>query len=145
MRELVKWLSITDRFSKMYLNKNFEKLGINSSHHMFVLKICENEGITQDNLQPLVHINRSNITRALAQLEKNGFIYKKPCNRDKRTVCLFPTAKAKNIYQEIINIEMTWIDVLTNKFTKEEKEQFLLLVKKAGGTAVGALREEEEE
>jgi DNA-binding MarR family transcriptional regulator len=144
MKELIKWVSITDRFSKMYLNKRFEKFGINSSHHMFIIEICENEGVTQDKLFPLVYVNKSNITRALAQLEKAGFITKEPNKKDKRTVKLYPTEKARKIYEDIIQIKGEWTDILINNLSSEDEELLEKLIRKIGQNAIDYLSEDEE-
>lgn len=145
MNELIKWISISDRFNKMYLNSKFEQFGINSSQHMYILRICEHEGITQDTLQPLVYTNKSNITRALAQLESAGFITKEPNNKDKRTVRLFPTAKAKAIYRQIIDIEEAWIAFITRDLSSEEAGQLVALMKNVGEKAIGYVSIEDQE
>ncbi len=44
MDTLLKWLSVADRFSKLYLDKLLATYGINSSQHMFLIKICESRG-----------------------------------------------------------------------------------------------------
>ncbi len=145
MNELIKWISIADRFNKMYLNKKLEPLGINSSQHMYILRICEHEGITQDKLQPLIHINKSNITRALAQLESAGFIRKEPNKKDKRTIRLYPTEQARRIYQEIIDIEAEWVAVLTQEFSSQDTEILASLIKKVGESAINCLHGAEDE
>lgn len=145
MNELIKWISIADRFNKMYLNQQFRRLGINSSQHMYILRICENEGITQDKLQAISYINKSNVTRALGQLEKSGFITKGPNKKDKRTIRLYPTEKAKYIYREIIRIEDEWTAVLTKGFSAPEKKLLASLMKKVGETAVEQRAGDEDE
>jgi DNA-binding MarR family transcriptional regulator len=144
MSELIKWISITDRFSKMYLNKKLEKLGINSSQHMFILKICEHEGIAQDELYPFIYVNKSNITRAIVQLEKKGFIIKISNNDDKRRILLYPTKKAKNIYEQINNIEKQWTDILLNRISPQDKELLEKLIKKMGETSIDYLSKNKE-
>ena len=37
--KLLKWLSVADRFAKSYLDDQLAPLGINSSQHMYLLKI----------------------------------------------------------------------------------------------------------
>nr|WP_092072136.1 MarR family transcriptional regulator [Dendrosporobacter quercicolus]NSL48657.1 MarR family transcriptional regulator [Dendrosporobacter quercicolus DSM 1736]SDM37278.1 DNA-binding transcriptional regulator, MarR family [Dendrosporobacter quercicolus] len=145
MNELIKWISIADRFNKMYLNKQFGRLGINSSQHMYILCICENEGITQDKLQAISYINKSNVTRALGQLEKAGFITKGPNKKDKRTIRLYPTEKAKYIYREIIRIEDEWTAFLTKEFSDPERKLLVSLIKKVGETAVEQRSGDEDE
>lgn len=143
MNELIKWISISDRFNKMHLNSRFEQLGINSSQHMYILRICEQEGITQDTLQTLVYTNKSNVTRALVQLENAGFITKEPNKKDRRTVRLFPTAKAKAIYQQIIDIEEQWIARITCGLSPEEATQLVKLMKKVGEVVISYINVED--
>ena len=45
---LVKWLSIAERYSKIYLDRLLAPLGLNSSQHMYITVICRNPGITQE-------------------------------------------------------------------------------------------------
>ena len=63
-----KWIAIANRYTQMYLNRQLEPYGLNASQYMFLLHICRRPGITQDKLPDLIHINKSNVTRALAQL-----------------------------------------------------------------------------
>ena len=51
--KLLKWLSVADRFAKSYLDDQLAPLGINSSQHMYLLKICDQPGILQDSLPEL--------------------------------------------------------------------------------------------
>ena len=106
--EVVKWLSIADRYTKMYLDRCLAPLGLNSSQHKYVLEICKNPGITQDQFFKLFYVNPSNITRALSGLEKEGFIEKNINPVDKRTCRLYPTHKARDIYDKIQAIIEDW-------------------------------------
>lgn len=45
--KLLKWLSVTDRFYKIYLDKQLAPFGINNSQYMFLIKICRSPGILQ--------------------------------------------------------------------------------------------------
>ena len=131
MRELIKWLSIADRFTKINLDKNLADLNINNSQYFYILKICENPGITQDKLQSFIHVNPSNITRALNQLEKTGFLFRSANQEDKRTFHLFPTEQAKKVYAAILDAIQQSCESLTYGFTEQEKQQFLSLLKKS--------------
>lgn len=93
--ETIKWLSIAGRYTKMYLDKQLEPLGLNSSQHMFVIKICEEPGISQERLFSLIYLNPSNITRAITALEKQGFLVKRQNPADRRTFFLDPYRKSQ--------------------------------------------------
>ena len=122
--EIMKYLSISDRYTKMYLDESLAKFGLNSSQHIYIIKICENPGMTQDKFISCFYLHPSNITRSLTALEKMGFIYKKVNSDDKRTCRLYPTSKAKDIYQQIVEINTHWENHLLEGF--DEKEQVII-------------------
>ena len=109
---------------------------------MFIKHICANEGISQDKLVNLVHINKSNVTRALNQLEKNGFIEKHENEKDKRTALLYPTTKAREILSEIFQIENDWVEIMTKNLEAEDNELLLRLMKNVAQTSVEFVRNE---
>ena len=95
--KLLKWLSVADRFSKAYLDQLLAPLGINSSQHIYLLKVCDHPGISQDALLDIVYVHPSNMVRMVASLEKKGFLTREPCSQDKRTWQLYPTQRALDI------------------------------------------------
>ena len=77
----LKWLSVADRFTKSYMDERLAHLGINSSQHMYLLKICENPGILQDSLLESFYVHPSNVVRTVLALEKKGFLTRTPRGR----------------------------------------------------------------
>ena len=136
MNSLLKWISITHRLGKIYLDRHLEKWGINSTQHFFVLRICENEGITQDQLPSLIRLNKSNIARALAHLEKVGLIRREPYAEDKRTVRLYSTEQAKPLYKEIQTLEESWRNIILKDLPEETKQEFLYHLQTAAQAAI---------
>ena len=86
-----KWIALANRHYLMYLNKRLASYGLSGSQYLFILNICRQPGLTQDKLPDIIHINKSNVTRALAHLEKLGFIRREVNPQDKRTAAVFPT------------------------------------------------------
>lgn len=99
--KLLKWLSVADRFTKTYLDERLAPLGLNSSQHMYLLKVCDQPGISQDSLLESVYVHPSNVVRMVAALEKKGFLTRTPCAQDKRTWQLYPTEKALAIARQV--------------------------------------------
>lgn len=143
-RSLTKWISITGRLTQMYLNRHFEPYGLNASQHMFVLNICRFPGMTQDRLPELVHINKSNVTRALSQLEQSGFIVRRTNRRDRRTTRIYPTDKARAVYPALVEITETWNSILVGKLSLEEKSLLYELITRVASTALGFIASDEE-
>lgn len=143
--KFIKWISVTDRYNKIHLDRMLAPFGLNSSQHMYVLRICEMPGITQDKFNTLFYINPSNITRSVAALEKMGYLERKPNEKDKRTCCLYPTEKARQVYQPIRDICDEWNRRVTGGLTEEERAQFMRLLERVGEAAVEQNRLEWEE
>ncbi len=119
--KLLKWISVADRLTKSYLDNQFAALGINSSQHMYLLKICRNPGILQDSLIQSFYIHPSNIIRMISSLEKNGFLTKEPYDKDKRTCLLYPTQKALDIVHQVQKICDDAEALLMDGLSDEEK------------------------
>lgn len=122
--KLLKWLSVADRFTKSYLDDRFAPLGINSSQHMYLLKICDQPGILQDSFLNSFYVHPSNIVRTIAVLEKNGFLIKQSYAKDKRTWQLFPTQKALDIAGQIRSICEEAERILTAELSDSERAEF---------------------
>lgn len=130
--KLLKWLSVADRFTKTYLDNRFAPLGINSSQHMYLLKICREPGILQDSLMESFYIHPSNMVRMISTLERNGFLTKQPYEKDKRTCRLYPTQKALDIEQQIVKICAETEAILMEDISGEDRLCFESILVQAG-------------
>lgn len=124
MDTLMIFMSTIYRHCQIYYGKRLSKLKISSGQFMFILCICDNAGLSQDNLAEKFHMNKSTIARVAAQLEKDGFIIKKNNAKDKRIYNLYPTKKSDRIYPEIMKIIKEWNKIITMNFTDNEKKTF---------------------
>lgn len=122
--KLLKWLSVTDRFAKCCLDAQLAPLGINSSQHMYLLKVCDEPGISQDSFLNSVYVHPSNIVRTIAQLERNGFLTRQPSAKDKRTWQLYPTQKALDIAGQVREACRATEELLNAELSPEEQTEF---------------------
>ena len=120
--KLLKWLSVSDRLAKKELDLRLAPLGINSSQHMYLLKVCDQPGILQESFINSFYVHPSNIVRMIATLEKNGFLIRKPWEKDKRTWCLYPTQRALDIAGQIRTACQETETALTAGLSAEERE-----------------------
>lgn len=125
MNDIFKCLKIINKHSDEFLDQKLKQYSLCSCHRIFIKKICENPGITRDNLKNKVHVHPSNTTRAIDYLEEKGYIIKQLNNDDKRICMLYPTNKLLEVYNYLIQIEDEWIQIITNGFSEEEKESFI--------------------
>ncbi len=143
--KILKWLSVTDRYYKIYLDKQLAPFGINSSQYMFVIKICNSPGISQDSLMNMFYIHPSNIVRTIAALEKQGMITRSPHDQDKRTWKLYPTDRAWTVFEEIRTVCENTEALLLQGLSEAEKNLFMDLLIKAGKNITAELHIERKE
>ena len=142
MIQLIKWLSIADRYTKMHLDQQMASLGLNNSQFMYLVKICKEPGITQDQFMSYFYIHPSNVTRGIAALVKAGFVVRKKNPDDGRTHCLYPTDKGFSAREKINAICSAWSSDLLAGLSDKEQADFVALLEKTALRAV-ALHDEE--
>ncbi len=123
-------INIISRCAHTYRSDCLEGSGLGSSHYFYILLICADPGISQDQIAKRLYINKSSVTRAIAVLEENGFVERHPSEEDKRIVRVFPTDKAKEILPEVRRIARAWNAFLLSDLEEEEKLQFLTTLEK---------------
>ena len=143
--KLLKWLSVTDRFYKIYLDKQLAPFEINNSQYMFLIKICRCPGILQDSLMNMFYVHPSNIVRTVAALEKQGMITRVPNNQDKRTWKLYPTDRALSIIEAVRTICSETEELLLQGMSEAEKEVFADLLTRAAHNITAELHIERKE
>lgn len=110
-----------DRHIKLHMDRQLTSYGLNGSQYFYILRICDQPGLTQDELMRTSHIHPSNITRAMTALEKAGYIRKEGSTTDKRSYLLFPTERGKEIYDRLIQIQKETEAALLEVLNPEER------------------------
>ncbi len=65
---------------------------------MYLVRICENQGVIQEKLAEMIKVDRTTAARAIKKLEIQGLIFKKDNPINKKIKKLFPTEKGKEVY-----------------------------------------------
>lgn len=124
MTSFMRQINVISRCATMFrANKYKEKgLGIGAGHSSYIMILCCRPGISQDALAKRICVNKSNVTRHLAQLEKNGYVERKQSETDKRVILVYPTEKAYAIVEEVRGISNEWKQYLMEDFSADEIE-----------------------
>lgn len=113
------------RLAQLYREKELAKYGLGGMHHTYILNICRNPGITQDQLAKLIFVNKSNVTRQLASLEKSGFVTRQVSAQDARKIEVYPTAKAESTLPAIQHILKEWNQELMAGWSEARQQNFI--------------------
>ncbi len=121
MSSLTRCISVTARCSALRRSQAFKNLGITGCQHTYILNVCRNPGISQEQLANKIYIHKSNVARQVALLDKAGFLTRTASSQDKRVVLIYPTNKAEAAYPVILQTLKEWHDYLIMDFSKEEQ------------------------
>lgn len=128
MHEFMSRFSIIHRQSSAYLDRQLKQHGITASRYTYILVICENPGVSQEEIAERLKIDKGSVARAIQQFEADGYITRYTAAEDKRQYRVHPTEKARALYENIHGIAMDVESRLTTGFTEIEREILLHLL-----------------
>ena len=137
MPSISRYINIISRCGNMYRNERLKDTDLGTAHHTYLFTICRNPGISQEKLARMIYINKSNVTRNLAVLEKNGYIERRPSEQDKRVMLVYPTQKAEETLPKLREIMRDWNDLVAADLTEDELEQLRDILSRIAERATG--------
>jgi len=123
MSQITRQLSILGRCQLMYRANRLRKSGLLPPHYNYVIPICRNPGLSQEQLARRVYFDKYNVTRHLNKLEENGFVERHPSDNDKRVMLVYPTQKMLDLLPQVRQCIDEWDSLLFNDLSDEELEQ----------------------
>ncbi|WP_042347750.1 MarR family winged helix-turn-helix transcriptional regulator [Bacillus massiliigorillae] len=113
-----------------YLKNRLGILQLAPEQHLVMALLLREEGLSQNEIAKQLNKDKSSITRMLLSLEKKGFIYRKPCSQDQRSVKVFLSDEGRALNDEIEYISNTTKNLLSEGFTEEESVELKRLLLK---------------
>lgn len=142
MPSFMRQINVIGRCSAMVRNQKLVDTGLTGWHYSYILTLCRNPGQSQEHLARHIYINKSNVTRHLTQLEKNGYVERRQSEEDKRVMLVYPTDKAYEVLPRVREVVRSWNSFLTEDFTPEEMEQFNSMLERITRKATEAVNKE---
>ena len=97
MAEILREIGMIARALDSIANIEFKEYDLTRGQYLYLIRICENPGIIQENLADLIKVDRTTASRAIKKLEANGFIEKRADAANRKIKRIFPTEKGKAI------------------------------------------------
>ena len=94
-------LSCIHRHTGMYLHKTFAEWGLGSGSHHFILLLARRDGLTQQEMTEMLHMDKANTARAIKKLVAGGYVIKQQDSEDHRAVHIFLTEKVRDLIPEL--------------------------------------------
>ena len=108
-----------------YKDKNLQR-----GQFIFLLRICENQGINLIELSNLMKVDKTTSTKAVQKLINEGYLEKKEDSLDRRVWRVYPTLKGQEVYRYISHEEEKSSEIYYKDFSKKEKEDLFILLEK---------------
>lgn len=109
---------------------HLKQLNLQKGQFIFLTRVCENEGICFKTLSELLKVDKTTTSKAIQKLIEAGYITKDRDTTDKREFKLYPTEKAKKIYDFIIEEENHHIDICFENIEAEDFQKINEVLKK---------------
>ena len=93
-------------------------------YHSLILALCRGPGRSQDELAKDICINKSGVARALASLEAEDFVLRRPDPMNKRKTIVEPTEKLISVLPKIRETTAEWNSLVSQGISEEELAVF---------------------
>lgn len=130
MPTIMRQINLISRCEGLYRTDKLRGAELGACHHSYVLAICRNPGISQEELARHICINKSGVTRHLAYLEEHGYVSRIHSESDKRVTLVYPTDKMRQVFPDVKRIVEEWNEYLTAGLTEAELAQFRALLER---------------
>lgn len=124
MSQITRKLSILARCQGMFRASQLRESGLVPPHYNYVIPICRNPGLSQEQLARRVYFDKYNVTRHLNKLEDSGYVDRRPSQADKRVTLVYPTQKMLDLLPQVRQCIEEWDALLFQGLSAEELEQF---------------------
>lgn len=135
-----RWISLLSRHCQSYITKKLKTHNLGCGQYAFLLAVFNNNGISQDTLSELLHIDKGTTAKAVKKLEEEGYIVREVHPQDRRAYELFTTEKALEVKPHIDEVLEECKNILLINFTEEEKTLALKLLNKMSENAISYLK-----
>ncbi len=135
MPSISRYINVLSRASGMFRGANMKNQELRPYLQNYILVLTRCPGLSQEQIARKLCVDKSSVTRALASLEKIGYVTRVRDEADKRITLVYPTEKAIESRAEIKNAYKEWNSYIKEGFTAEEEAEFIRLLEKAAKRA----------
>ncbi|WP_226584653.1 MarR family winged helix-turn-helix transcriptional regulator [Halobacillus litoralis] len=113
-----------------YIKSQLQPYNLAPEQNLIMMLLWEKDGLTQNQLADYLGKDKTNIARMASNLEKKGFIERKFCSEDRRSLELYLTESGQELKEKVIPVAESFNDDVTNGITEEELQELDRLLSK---------------
>ncbi len=117
-------LNLLFKCSKVFTHKKKFSCGLSDTECMICSYVYYHNLCSQDDVSQGLRIDKTTIAKAVAVLEKKGYLLRNQSDIDKRCKILQITDKGVNDCTRIFDMHNKWLDSIMSVLTPDEKQTF---------------------
>lgn len=130
MTPLSRNINAIDRYLRQKRREYMEPSGMKGIHAWLCVAICAQPGASQDQIVRKLWFDKSTIARQLELLESKGLVERRPSEKDKRVLCVYPTEKMLALQPGLRQAMESSESFLLEALEPEERTQLIELLRK---------------
>ena len=115
-------LNVIARCTQMQREQLLKELNIRGGQVPYLLRLSRFPGLSQEELARALYVNKSTVARQITNLEKSGYVERRPSTEDRRCLLVYPTEQAQGILPQLRAIVHGWNSFLMDELNEEECE-----------------------
>jgi len=100
----------------------YREINLQRGQFIFLTRICESPGVNLIELSNILKVDKATTTKVVQKLMKENYVLRERHEADKRGWYLYPSVKAKEVYQYIIQEENKNIEICFTGLGLEERD-----------------------
>ncbi|MEP1470876.1 MAG: MarR family transcriptional regulator [Halieaceae bacterium] len=110
-----------------------EPYGISIAEWRILARLGQQQELHSQGLGGITFMDKSRVSRALAQLQSKGYLDRRTDPQDNRASFLTLTRKGKTLYQKIVPLALTWEEGFLDVLNAREQQDLRRLLSKLEG------------
>ena len=125
----------------MQRSQKLKPLGICGGQVPYLLRLCREPGLTQEEIAEALYVNKSTAARQVNSLERAGFVERRVSAED-RCMRVYPTDRALAALPQLRETVQEWNEYLLDGFTESERATLLQMMERVAGRAQAYIQRE---
>lgn len=121
-KSITRMITLLARKSQICIGNLLKKYDLTAAEQPFFMALQRHEGVTQEELTVLVCVDKAATARAVKSLEEKGYLIRIQDAKDRRQNLIYPTEKARQISNDVLEDLLHLNDRITKDISLEEQD-----------------------
>ncbi len=132
---MLKFFSVIHRRAMMHLDRELKSYNIRAGQVPILRILDEEDGITQDKIKQILHMDKGALAKTIKPLITQGYILRTKTPEDRRAYSVTLTQRGRDIMPHLSKIISDWMTVITKGMTTTQQKSALALLSRMSSNA----------